>query len=298
MQPDSDLAFFTSDSYRQPTGLILPPEDIFDVGRIHTQIETLAEDAKGKKDIQSGTVEALLAARKTGLAAIAAAIAVRPLEARRAARAYAYLTDCVVRTVVEVACRHIVPPASTRDLSTISIVAVGGYGRAEMAPHSDVDLLFLTPDRPGSWAESLVEASLYMLWDLRLKVGHASRSLAETLKRAREDYTIRTSVLELRYLIGEVNLAEALKDRLRSELFNRTGADLIDAKLKERRERHRKQGQQRYVVEPNVKEGKGGLRDLQSLFWIAKYLHGVDQPAELVGIGVFSREEYDRFDRA
>jgi [protein-PII] uridylyltransferase len=154
------------------------------------------------------------------------------------------------------------------------VLAVGGYGRAEMAPHSDVDLLFLTPWKITPWAESVIESMLYMLWDLKLKVGHASRTVKDCLRLGREDITIRTALLEHRFIAGQP-LADELGDRLWAELFRNTGPEFIEAKLAERAERHRKQGGQRYVLEPNVKEGKGGLRDLQTLYWIGKYLHRV-----------------------
>jgi [protein-PII] uridylyltransferase len=164
-----------------------------------------------------------------------------------------------------------------------------------MAPYSDVDLLFLTPYKITGWAESVIESMLYILWDLHLKVGHASRTVKDCLRLAREDYTIRTSLLETRYLDGDRALADDLQKRLWNEVFKGTGSDFIEAKLQERLERHEKQGGQRYVVEPNVKEGKGGLRDLQTLFWIAKYIYRVTDASDLVTKGMLTREEYDSF---
>ena len=175
------------------------------------------------------------------------------------------------------------------------MVAVGGYGRAEMAPHSDVDLLFLLPWKATGWIESVIESMLYMFWDMHLKVGHATRSIAENIRLAREDTTIRTALLEHRPLIGNRALTKSLKDKLWSELFRNTGAAFIEAKLEERAKRHERQGGQRYVVEPNVKEGKGGLRDLQTLYWIAKYLNRVETVEQLVPLGMFSPEEYATF---
>ena len=161
-----------------------------------------------------------------------------------------------------------------------------------------MDLLFLTPYKITAWAESVIESMLYMLWDLRLKVGHASRTIADSLRLAREDFTIRTALLENRYLAGDAALHAALNTTLREKLFNGTERAFIEAKLAEREERHRKPGNQRFMVEPNVKEGKGGLRDLQSLFWIAKYIYRVDDIAELVRRNVFAEEEYATFTKA
>src|SRR5690606_33742612 len=165
----------------------------------------------------------------------------------------------------------------------------------EMAPHSDIDLLFLTPWKVTAWAESVIESMLYILWDLRLKVGHATRTTRDCIRLGREDYTIRTALLEHRFIVGDDALAEELSARLKSDLFKGTGREFIEAKLAERAARHKRQGGQRYMLEPNVKEGKGGLRDLQTLYWIGKYLHGVRHAADLVNEGVFSAEEYANF---
>ncbi len=180
----------------------------------------------------------------------------------------------------------------------LSLVAVGGYGRGEMAPHSDVDLLFLTPYKTTGWAESVIESVLYILWDLRLDVGHASRTIPDCLRRAQEDFTIRTGLLENRWLTGDARLAGDLSHRLWNDLFKNTEREFTEAKLEERDRRHEKQGDQRYMVEPNVKEGKGGLRDLQSLYWIAKYLYRVTDTAELVAHGMFTEEEFETFAEA
>ena len=167
-----------------------------------------------------------------------------------------------------------------------------------MAPNSDVDLLFLIPWKESGWSESLVESMLYILWDLHLKVGHATRSVRDCIRLGRDDMTIRTALLEYRFLGGHQPLADELSKRLWKDLFKGTGNDFIEAKLAERAARHRKQGGQRYVVEPNVKEGKGGLRDLQTLYWIAKYVNGVRDPADLVREGTFTDDEFRRFERA
>ena len=179
----------------------------------------------------------------------------------------------------------------------LTVMAVGGYGRGEMAPFSDVDLLFLTPWKITPWAESVIESMLYIFWDLKLKVGHASRTVKDCLRLGGEDYTIRTAMLENRFIIGHEPLARELETRLWSDLFKGSERAFVAAKLEERGQRHRKQGL-RYVVEPNVKEGKGGLRDLQSLFWIAKYTYRVTNKADLVGHGMFTPDEFETFELA
>jgi len=200
-----------------------------------------------------------------------------------------------VQAAFQLADRALVPPSSASD--RLAVLAVGGYGRGEMAPQSDVDLLFLSDPKNSPRADQVVEAMLYILWDLRLKVGHATRTIKDCLKLGTEDFTIRTTLLEQRFLCGDAALSADLDQRLKRDLFKNTVREFIEAKLAERDQRHEKQGQ-RYMVEPNVKEGKGGLRDLQSLFWIAKYLHSVQTTQELVTLGVFRPEEYQTFTRA
>ncbi len=217
-----------------------------------------------------------------------AAFAAEPRRARMLVKAQSDLTDTLVATALAVALRHLHPLPNPTESERIAVLAVGGYGRAEMAPHSDVDLLFLTPWKITPWAESVIESMLYILWDLKLKVGHASRTVKDCLRLGREDITIRTALLEHRFIAGHEPLAAELDDKLWSELFRNTGPEFIEAKLAERADRHRKQGGQRYVLEPNVKEGKGGLRDLQTLYWIGKYLHRVPSAEGLVGAGLLT----------
>lgn len=279
-------------------GFICPARDIFDADAVYAAIDAEVADTNDAMAIRKATVGVLNAARKSGNTAIAAAFAERPFDARPVTRAYTFLTDNLVKTVLHVAKTKLHKNGTPTEAEKLSVLAVGGYGRGEMAPQSDVDLLFLTPYKITPWAESLIESMLYMLWDLRLKVGHASRTVRDCLKLAREDYTIRTSLVELRYLSGDEELAETLRERLWTELFESTAADFIEAKLSERAERHRKQGGQRYVVEPNVKEGKGGLRDIQSLYWIAKYVNRAQTGRDLRERGVFTADEYATFNQA
>ncbi|MCB6179012.1 [protein-PII] uridylyltransferase [Rhodobacter sp. Har01] len=242
-------------------------------------------------------VRHLTTARAAANARLATAFAAHPLEARAMVTAQAHLTDGLVTTAFAVA-QALHPLHNPTEAERIAILAVGGYGRAEMAPHSDVDLLFLTPWKITPWAESVIESLLYILWDLKLKVGHSSRTVADCIRLARDDITIRTALLEHRFIAGYDPLATDLADRLWGELFRTTGPQFIEAKLVERAERHRRQGGQRYVLEPNVKEGKGGLRDLQTLYWIGKYLHRSPTAEGLVAAGLFSAEEFATFTRA
>jgi len=245
------------------------------------------------EDLRKTAVAHLRAAQKSGRAAIEAGLKASPFAARETTTAYAHLTDCTVRAALDVAL-ILHPQGAPTASERLSIVAVGGYGRGEMAPFSDVDLLFLTPHKITAWAESVIEAMLYILWDLKLKVGHASRTIDDCVRLAREDFTIQTALLEHRWIAGDAPLAQQLDDTLRAKVFSGGAKAFIAAKLAERDKRHVRQGQ-RYVVEPNVKEGKGGLRDLQSLFWIAKFIHQVQDAADLVPLGVFRAEEFRAF---
>src|SRR5947208_560313 len=144
-----------------------------------------------------------------------------------------------------------------------------------LAPGSDIDLLFLLPYKQTAWGESVAEGILYCLWDMGLKVGHATRSVDECIRQAKADMTIRTALLEARYLLGDRALYDEFVARFDRDIVRNTASQFVAAKLAEREERLRRAGQSRYLVEPNVKDGKGGLRDLHTLFWIAKYVYRV-----------------------
>ncbi len=296
--PPEALAVQASEAAAPPEvrpDLICPHEAIYDGDAVKAALETALSAAEDARAMRAETVLILREALDHGRSAIADALGKRPLEARGAVRAYSWLTDRIVCQVLEVASTRLHPNPTPTAGQRLSVLAVGGYGRGEMAPFSDVDLLFLTPLKTNAWTESVVESMLYIFWDLHLKVGHSSRTIRDCIRLGREDYTIRTALLEARFLAGDAALAEELDTRLWKELFRGTAPEFIAAKLDERAVRHRKQGGQRYVVEPNVKEGKGGLRDLQTLYWIAKYVHHVDEVAELVSRGIFSEDEYRRF---
>jgi [protein-PII] uridylyltransferase len=293
--PASESANLSQDQTHTGRSLIVEPRDVFDGDRIWSELEVVARAAEGHPQIRAGLVDILKVEIAAARDKIATAFEARPLAARETVSAYCYLTDGVVRTIFRAVTTYLHPTPSATQSQRISLMALGGYGRAEMAPDSDVDLLFLTPYKITPWAESVIESMLYVMWDLHMKVGHASRSVKDCLRLAREDYTIRTSLLETRYLDGDQALSDELVDLLWKEVFKNTGSDFIDAKLQERVNRHKRQGGQRYVVEPNVKEGKGGLRDLQTLFWIAKYIHQVSDSRDLVGLGMLRQAEYDNF---
>jgi [protein-PII] uridylyltransferase len=218
--------------------------------------------------------------------------------AARAVREQCFLVDQLIRTLYDLAAETVYPLANPTEGEKLAIVAVGGYGRGELAPYSDIDLLFLLPYKQTPHSEQVIEFLLYLLWDLGLKVGQATRSVADCMRYAKGDLTIRTALLEARYIWGEQALHAELKQRFEAEIVHGTAGQFVEAKLAERDARHVRVGDSRYQLEPNVKEGKGGLRDLHTLYWIAKYIYRVEDVAKLVELGVLSAEESTRFERA
>ncbi len=214
------------------------------------------------------------------------------------ARLLAKVADEVVSALYDYTTVHLFRARNPTEGERFAVMAVGGYGRGELAPSSDLDLLFLRAYKPTPFSESVTEYMLYMLWDMGLKVGHSSRNVDESLKLAREDHTIQTALLEARRIAGDESLAQELEVRFRKEVAQKGHAAFIAAKLKERDERHQRIGASRYMVEPNIKEGKGGLRDLHTLFWMARHRYGFVRPQDYVDAGVFTEEERQAFRRA
>ena len=214
-----------------------------------------------------------------------------------AAHALSAIQDTLLQVLYDFATKHFYYAQNPTQAERLAIVATGGYGRGQLAPFSDIDLLFLRPYKETPWGESVIEFILHMLWDLGLKVGHAARSLAECSRLAKQDVTIKTALLEARYLWGDRTIFEQMRKEFWAEADGRSGQDFVEAKLAERDARHVRQGESRYLVEPNIKEGKGGLRDLQTLYWIGKYIYRTDDTADLVG-NVYTREEQQTFQQA
>ena len=233
----------------------------------------------------------LCEALEQGRAEVALRLSLEPDRGRAAARATAYLHDQLVRLAYDFVTAGDSP-------EPMALVALGGTGRGEMAPFSDLDLMFLTAAKPSPAQAKAVEAFLHLMWELKLKVGHSVRSMDELIALAKTDMTVRTAFLEARLVWGEQGIFDQAMRRFRAKIVNGTAAEFVAAKLAERDERHRRMGDTRYVVEPNVKDGKGGLRDLHALYWIGKYVHGVEKPADLVRLGLFTAAEFRKFERA
>lgn len=252
----------------------------------------------GPEKARQCVVDLLRSALHAGREELSRRLAAKPSAGHELVNGHAFLIDQLIRVLHDHVIGDLYPIANRSSGERLTLIAVGGYGRGEMAPHSDVDIAFITPGKPTPWCEQVIEALLYYLWDLGLKVGHSSRSLDDMVRMARSDLTIRTAILEGRYLWGDQDLYEQASQRFWSEVVPGSEAQFVSEKLAERNARHKRMGDSRYVVEPNVKDGKGGLRDLQTLYWIGKYIHRVRNAAELVDRGLFTDKEYRSFRRA
>ena len=248
--------------------------------------------------LRAAAVALLKPAMEAGRAEIAGRLSRNPQNGRDISAAYAYLTDQLLRVIHDFTVQRLYPLNNPTSSERLTLIAVGGYGRGEMAPFSDIDIAFLTPWKQTGWSEQVIESMLYTLWDLGLKVGHSSRSLDEMVRMAKADLTIRTALLEARYVWGDQLLYDEAVARFGNEVLAGTARAYCTEKLAEREARHQRMGDSRYVVEPNLKEGKGGLRDLHTLFWIGKYMHRVQSVPELVDRGLLTKAELTQFQRA
>lgn len=219
----------------------------------------------------------------------------KKLKGARCAELLSAQMDEILRALADFTAAHVLYLSNPTEAEQVTVLAVGGYGRGRLAPHSDIDLLFLLPYKRNAASESFVEYMLYMLWDMGLKVGHATRSIADCISQAEADMTVRTAMLESRFLVGSEALYGKFKEAFHSKIMRGTARQFVTAKLDERDERHEKTGRSRYLVEPNLKEGKGGLRDLNTLFWIARYSYQIEALDDLVALDVLTADELKLF---
>jgi [protein-PII] uridylyltransferase len=250
----------------------------------------------------NAALRAALAARIKRLVKDARAAARAALDAdvdgRRCARGLSAFTDAMITVLYEFTTCHVFPPGNRSTSERMAVVATGGYGRGLLAPRSDIDLLFLLPWKQTAWGESITEFMLYVLWDAGLKVGHAVRTVEQCVALAKSDMTVRTALLDVRFLLGSRDLFDDLEERYRDDVVR--GTDLrafFEAKLAERDERHERTGQSRYRVEPNIKDGKGGLRDLHTLHWLLKSMQLAGPYEKIEAQDVFSTAERRTFER-
>jgi [protein-PII] uridylyltransferase len=271
--------------------------ELVDSPAIVADLKALAETHAGRERELRTAVAQRLKAALTEVRTRAEELLLKDRQGRRCAERLCRVHDEIIRILFEFTVGELYPPQVHSQAERMAVIATGGYGRGLLAPSSDIDLLFVLPYKQTAWGESVAEALLYCLWDMGLKVGHATRSVNECIRQAKADMTIRTALLESRHLFGDAKLYSELTARFDKEVVQGTAPEFVAAKLAEREERHRRAGQSRYLVEPNVKDGKGGLRDLHTLFWIAKYVYRVHEPEQLIERGVFDRDEYNLFRR-
>jgi [protein-PII] uridylyltransferase len=283
-------------SPRRRRGPILPASKLFDRAGLRANIAALHADGRSVETVRPEALALFRASLEHGRALVRAALENNG-GGLVCAGQLAHIEDELIHAIHDYVATYVHPATDAASAKIGVVAAVGGYGRATLAPGSDIDLLFLLPDDAPRRSQSVVQSILYVLWDLGQKVGHSTRTVGECLDEARADMTVRTALLEARFLIGEAALFETMRTRFEREIVHGSTPEFVAAKLAERDARVAKAGRSRYLVEPNVKDGKGGLRDLNTLFWIAKYVYEVREAGELVGAGLFSRAEYRLFCR-
>ena len=268
---------------------------LLDAARLKARLSAVT-----RPDEPAGRAEALALFKAAHREALAAAEAMLSSDGsgRACVRRISAATDALVRTLHDFALARVFRVENLSKAERMCVCAVGGYGRGMLSPRSDLDLLFLLPAKQTALGESLTEYMLYMLWDMGLTVGHSTRDVAECIRQARADMTVRTALLESRRIHGDEALHDELTERFRRDVVHGTAHAFIADKLAERDARHERAGQSRYLVEPNVKEGKGALRDLQTLYWIGKYTLEARSVDELVSSGAVSSSELRRFRKA
>jgi [protein-PII] uridylyltransferase len=269
----------------------------FDLDALRAETADLGRQYAG----QDMALREALVNRLKSLVENAYAAAQRQLESdgdgRRCAEGLSQFQDALIRLIYEVTTNHVYRIDNRSTAERMAIVATGGYGRGLLAPGSDIDLLFLLPYKQTAWGESVAEYMLYLMWDLGFKVGHATRTIEQCVRLGLSDMTIRTALLDSRFILGDEDLYAEFESRFRNDVLAGNARPFIDAKLEERDQRHRRSGASRYLVEPNVKDGKGGLRDLHTLHWLAKHLNPDKAEEDFVEAGVFTAKEYRSFRR-
>ncbi len=218
-------------------------------------------------------------------------------DGRACAQGLSDFQDALIRLIYDFTTEHVYQSQNPSTAERMAVVAQGGYGRSLLAPGSDIDLLFLLPYKQTAWGESVAEYMLYLLWDLGFKVGHATRTIAQCVRLSHADMTIRTALLDARLILGDEKLFTDFEHSFRKDVLSVDARAFIEAKLAEQNSRHSRSGASRYLVEPNIKEGTGGLRDLHTLHWLAKHLYPDKAEEEFVEAGVFTRNEYRSFRR-
>ncbi|MGC2409814.1 MAG: [protein-PII] uridylyltransferase [Methyloceanibacter sp.] len=276
---------------------ILKSAPYFNFDALRQEASDLARAYSG----QDSSLRAALVERLRQLVDEARAEARRQLESdgdgRACAEGLSAFQDALIRLAYDFTTNHVYRAKNPSAAEHMAIVATGGYGRGLLAPGSDIDLLFLLPYKQTAWGESVAEYMLYLLWDLGFKVGHATRTIDQCVRLSHSDMTIRTALLDARLILGDEVLFAEFQRRFRKDVLGGNVRAFIDAKLEEQNARHARAGASRYLVEPNIKDGKGGLRDLHTLHWLAKHLYPEKAEEEFVEARVFTPGEYRSFRR-
>jgi [protein-PII] uridylyltransferase len=210
------------------------------------------------------------------------------------------LIDILLRHVFAAATTSARPQKST-DETPLTLIALGGYGRGELNPFSDVDVMLLHGPKAGKlspYIEQVIEQILYLLWDIGFKVGHSTRSLKEAIAQANRDMLTKTAMLESRYLAGDAKLADALRDRFRAKCVAGHEREYVEMRMEDQAGRHTKFGDSVYMQEPNLKNGCGGLRDYQNLLWMTYFKEGALTTTQLVGKDWLSETDRRRIEAA
>jgi [protein-PII] uridylyltransferase len=269
----------------------------FDLELLRQETSELARAYSG----QDSSLRAALIERLRPLVDESRLAARRQLErdgdGRACAQGLARFQDALIKLTYGFTTEHVYPAKNPSAAERMAVAAQGGYGREMLAPGSDIDLLFLLPYKQTAWGESVAEYMLYLLWDLGFKVGHATRTIDQCVRLSLSDMTIRTALLDTWLILGDEALYAEFQRRFRGEVLAGNARPFIEAKLAEQNARHARAGASRYLVEPNVKEGKGGLRDLHTLHWLARHLYPDKAEEEFVEAGVFTKAEYRSFRR-
>ncbi len=201
--------------------------------------------------------------------------------------------DQLITVLFKAVCADLDP----QGVAGCSLIALGGYGRAEMNPRSDLDLMFFYVPAGADTAKALSDRMLYLLWDMNLDIGYSVRNSSSCIEESR-DTTVRTSLLDARFLAGNLEVYEHFKTTVTPHVLNHDTQNFINCKLEERGERQKKYGSSVYLLEPNLKEGEGGLRELQDALWIARVKYKAGSLRELLIKGVLTEEDIDQYLKA
>uniref|UniRef100_A0A831XLB6 Bifunctional uridylyltransferase/uridylyl-removing enzyme n=1 Tax=Geobacter metallireducens TaxID=28232 RepID=A0A831XLB6_GEOME len=206
------------------------------------------------------------------------------------------MTDTLIRKLFRSITRDMALTGRVRE--PLTLTAIGGYGRGELNPYSDIDLMFLYSGKDQARVEDIAQKLLYFLWDMRLDVGYSVRTLQDCVDMATSDLTVRTALLDARVIAGSRLLFKDFGKVMLTQILSKRSDSFIKEKVEELRKRREKYGSSVYLLEPNVKESEGGLRDLHTALWVAKIKYKIADIRELIVKGVMNEEEVASYSEA